>query len=86
MERLSLEKLVEESIAQWYCSEGTPGRSQLWMGLVGCPEIRGDSQGGSRCHSLSLFGGLQPPFHLLHLGAGSQILISDCQGRVPSGF
>lgn len=32
MERLTSEKLVEESIAQWYCSEGTPGRSQLWMG------------------------------------------------------
>lgn len=29
--------------------------------------------------------GLQPPFHLLHLGAGSQILITDCQGHVPSG-
>ena len=55
MERLGLEKLVEESIAQWYCSEGTPGRSQLWMGLLGCTEVRGDSQGEADVtHSASL--------------------------------
>ena len=57
MERLGLEKLVEESIAQCTvpCSEGTPGRSQLWMGLLGCTEVRGDSQGEADVtHSASL--------------------------------
>ena len=64
---------------------GNPREEPAVDGPVGCAETGGDSQGGNRCHSLSLFVGLQPPFHLLRLGAGSQILITDCQGRVPSG-
>lgn len=76
MERLTLEKLVENPLHNG-TARGNPREEPAVDGPLGCAETGGDSQGGNRCGATASF---PTCFHLGQI----QILITDYQA-VPSG-